>query len=714
MPEQETDIQGLVNLQQMAELEYCLQKYYNENFAPVVSAVRKDLEAKKRTEAGQYWLEGHSPYLEPSIADHTAIHKMEWNSKDSEYVVQESQRRLNESSSVNHDLGKFVSVYQSVLLRDLGEQRYKELSKSLDCDLAIYYVGQRLFDMNLHQLARYELPLKNSLFVQSMERSLLGLCKILTTQSMSGTEASVHDVADRLHDPSFGEQLKYELGAMAVDTGLYALATGSVGLGAIGWDLVARVSILGFQNSTQTDSEKNEEAQSQVVFNNTAMQKRIIDASKKVKSSQSLFVHSLNKELNNKMKIQAYNPVISNERIKATQLQLLKEYAGKDKGESFLRFYSDIQTLGYGAYDDDRWDSAIGNIIGEPEPWMLKQDEKTLMNNATWWGSLYYNMVNLRKDEQNVNGKKMSRRDVLVKAFHYTEALYRVQHGHASSYYSEEQQKESSREVTAEEFFHMKESQTYKPDTNRESTDSTSDTPADEAMNKQTNNPLSASSNQQQYPNTIQAMNMALAQQPSMMPHTDNLGSWGSLFDTFGLSNFGTVGRNFGQVLARLPEIMIGMFTGKLSNLKVRDNLLPLASIMIGLFLPARTNPFLKFLFLGLGGLNLLNKAGQTVLNVNQATVRTYRKYDDEPLNSRISKPVVKGSTLLADIDGNPLVLKLSDNAVDAFNKGFLPLNTLANAVLSNWDERQKAISHNYDSRISLNESINKTHDLRI
>ena len=121
----------------------------------------------------------------------------------------------------------------------------------------------------------------------------------------------------------------------------------------------------------------------------------------------------------------------------------------------------------------------------------------------------------------------------------------------------------------------------------------------------------------------------------------------------------------------------------------------------------------MKFLFLGLGGLNLLNKAGQSVLNNNPSPVRTYWKYDDEPLNSRITKPAVKGGTLLADFDGNPLVLKLSHNAVDAYKKELLPLNTLANAALRSWDEQNEAIAHDYESRQSADKDLGRTHGIR-
>ena len=93
--------------------------------------------------------------------------------------------------------------------------------------------------------------------------------------------------------------------------------------------------------------------------------------------------------------------------------------------------------------------------------------------------------------------------------------------------------------------------------------------------------------------------------------------------------------------------------------------------------------------------------------------MRTYRKYDDEPLNSRITKPVVKGGTLIADFDGNPLVLKLSDNAVDAYNKGLLPLNTLANAALRSWDEQNEAVARGYDNSQNEQEKVIKVQSIR-
>lgn len=75
----------------------------------------------------------------------------------------------------------------------------------------------------------------------------------------------------------------------------------------------------------------------------------------------------------------------------------------------------------------------------------------------------------------------------------------------------------------------------------------------------------------------------------------------------------------------------------------------------------------------------------------------TYKTYSDEPLNKRISNPVMKGSSMVATIDGKPMVINISDNAVDAYERGNVPLNTLANAVLQKYDENNALASRNYE-----------------
>ena len=188
-----------------------------------------------------------------------------------------------------------------------------------------------------------------------------------------------------------------------------------------------------------------------------------------------------------------------------------------------------------------------------------------------------------------------------------------------------------------------------------------------------------------------------------------SVSGWGGIFDSLGLNGFGDVGKNLGYVLAMLPDMLVGMFTGKSRNLKFGDNMMPIAAIFAGMFVK---NPLLKMLLVGLGGANLLNKVGHEALEkrdgVKPQPIRQYRKYDDEPLDLRISQPVMKGNTLVATIDNIPSVITLNEDAVDAYYQGVLPLNTLANAVLRKYDEQQRSIQENYDRQMKVEERQEK------
>ena len=142
-----------------------------------------------------------------------------------------------------------------------------------------------------------------------------------------------------------------------------------------------------------------------------------------------------------------------------------------------------------------------------------------------------------------------------------------------------------------------------------------------------------------------------------------------------------------------LPDILLGMFTGKTQSLGIKDNLVPIASIMAGLFVK---NPLLKMTLIGLGGANLINKAGHEQLakrdGVTADPVRQnrYLQYEDQKMNPRIRDAQIQGNNLIASIDGIPVTVTLPDKVVEAHAVGALPLGTLANAVLEKCDRMQE------------------------
>lgn len=185
---------------------------------------------------------------------------------------------------------------------------------------------------------------------------------------------------------------------------------------------------------------------------------------------------------------------------------------------------------------------------------------------------------------------------------------------------------------------------------------------------------------------------------PDGKDKTTNENGWEGLLANFGLDGMGDIGQNLGYVLAMLPDLLVGIFTGKTHSLGLKDNLMPIASIAAGLFVK---NPLLKMLLIGLGGMNLLNKAGHEALERKEEEeipeqVR-YKTYPDEPLNPRIVQPVLRGNSLVATIDKVPCTVQLSGTVADAYRAGALPLNTLANAVLARHDRMQRMAEQNYE-----------------
>ena len=199
-------------------------------------------------------------------------------------------------------------------------------------------------------------------------------------------------------------------------------------------------------------------------------------------------------------------------------------------------------------------------------------------------------------------------------------------------------------------------------------------------------------------------------------PEKTNANGWTGLLTSFGLNGLGDITHNLGYVLAMLPDMLVGVFTGKTKNLKIEDNMLPLASIVAGMFVK---NPILKMVLMGTGGLNLLNKAGHEAIDIQRDKNMTYanvgksnyRIYPDERLNERISNPQIKANCLVASIDRVLCTIALPDTVVDAYNQGALPMNTLANAVLAKNDQMRQIAQQNYEQ--NRQQSVSAPHAQR-
>ena len=217
-------------------------------------------------------------------------------------------------------------------------------------------------------------------------------------------------------------------------------------------------------------------------------------------------------------------------------------------------------------------------------------------------------------------------------------------------------------------------------------------TEQDEIMKEEKHETVVPANDAEQHVQTIQSAQVAQG----------NGNGWGGLLGMLGLDGIGNITGNLGYVMAMLPDVLLGIFTGKTESLHLEDNMLPIASIVAGMFV---RNPLLKMLLIGLGGMNLLNKAGHEALkertegklNVTNENNVQYRRYTNETLNPRIVNPVLQDSTLIATIDRVPCTIQLSPIVAEAYRTGALPLNTLANAVLAKNDQLRQAAARNYE-----------------
>ena len=94
-------------------------------------------------------------------------------------------------------------------------------------------------------------------------------------------------------------------------------------------------------------------------------------------------------------------------------------------------------------------------------------------------------------------------------------------------------------------------------------------------------------------------------QQENQQPSGDYSG-WNNLLGSMGLEGIGDTVNHLGVTLAMLPEMLLGIFTGRTKSIGMnKSTMLPLAAILSGSFI---RNPFLKIPLMLWGGANLVNK----------------------------------------------------------------------------------------------------------
>lgn len=575
-----------------AELEYCLQGYFDGKLAPVMKQVRDELTHKQLEERGRYQssLAGVLASANPYVNNTEFVLKQtgKWNSKTTEDYLAMCNQKIWKDKNIVKDLALLAGEWRNAVVKEIGRSKYDALSKACGEDLAYAYVAQRMEDLMIGKLVKDNTPKSTMDYIlrKAAQNSIWGLQEELMKSPLT---AEIEARGEKAYKPSKTEKFAGRATASVVD----AVTMGGIGSWKSLATLVGSDMALGYildskkGNGEQRKEQAMELSISKGVFgqNGNAFT-GFRSQAKKVNATDNGYVKTLNSKLHNKIHIpqKAFTPM---------------------------------------AWTDNSFKFPF------------------------------------QKEQEKRNDPKYKNVPLIVAP------------GKEDAYLEEKAKHDAAKVAEAERIIQEKKDA--------------------EAQQTETDEQQQAQSEEEQ----------------QEQPENDNSNGWEGLLKNFGLDGFSDIGNNLGYVIAMLPDILVGLFTGKTQSLGLKDNMMPIAAILAGMFVK---NPLLKMTLIGMGGANLLNKAGHEALANKQegndgnavsygnttAQAVQYKSYPDEPLNPRIANPVLQGNCLVATIDRVPYTIQLPEHVVGAYQAGALPLNTLANAVLAKSDQMRQMAERNY------------------
>ena len=580
------------NPTRFAELEYCLQGYFDGKLAPVMKQVRDELTHKQLEERGRYQssLAGVLASANPYVNNTEFVLKQtgKWNSKTTEDYLAMCNQKIWKDKNIVKDLALLAGEWRNAVVKEIGRSKYDALSKACGEDLAYAYVAQRMEDLMIGKLVKDNTPKSTMDYIlrKAAQNSIWGLQEELMKSPLT---AEIEARGEKAYKPSKTEKFAGRATASVMD----AVTMGGIGSWKSLATLVGSDMALGY----------------------------ILD-SKKGNGEQR--------------------------KEQAMELSISKGVFGQN-GNAFTGFRSQAKKVN--ATDNGyvkTLNSKLHNKIHIPQK---------AFTHMAWTDNSF--KFPFQKEQEKRNDPKYKNVPLIVAP------------GKEDAYLEEKARHDAAKAAEAERIIQEKK----EAEAQQTETDEQQQVQSEEELQEQ--------------------------------PENDNSNGWEGLLKNFGLDGFSDIGNNLGYVIAMLPDILVGLFTGKTQSLGLKDNMMPIAAILAGMFVK---NPLLKMTLIGMGGANLLNKAGHEALANKQegndgnavsygnttAQAVQYKSYPDEPLNPRIANPVLQGNCLVATIDRVPYTIQLPEHVVGAYQAGALPLNTLANAVLAKSDQTRQMAERNY------------------
>ena len=729
------------NNQHFGELEYCFNQYFSKYCAPVIAKDYRYYHRKQTEEFYKAYNEmpaniGAGSVMQGMIrvqtANVNASSSGKWNKKNLDDFIGGVVNKIVAGKNFQKDWGHLIDRYRESLIAKLGTKGYIRVEEELEkvekrkfVDPAVHYGQIRFMELLKEHLARTDMPKSSLEYIlkeganSSIMMTLAG--RFMRGRDLSPAEEENRELGNKLYKPSkvekagafafgavmdapaldvVGSVAAVPLKAAAKGAAGYALKGGAVKFG--GWleekaaykvatkasyvkGLISGAAVdagFNYWASSKISLDAAKKQYSKAVFGNEDTLGKYQKGALGYRKSGTEYISNVNDGLGKKIKVAPIRPHVSDSVTHKDSGQLLTATNGNSR-----KLLKTITTaLSHQALP---YDSRA------PIPaWMLNKTAKQCRAFATSFFSIAKQMSTQGLPVWNLNGRNMTLAQVSQRAGDYARAAVQIDKINAEKQaarmavynrnHQESRQERKSNEVTK----------------------------AYTAVSQSASQPVVSSAVSSSEPlNTQHYQDMAMGTQQIKNPMSETspysnmlqTSGWGKYLDNAGL-NVSDVTKNLGYVFAMLPDMLISMFTGKSSSFTIGNNILPLAAVAAGMF---SHNPLLKLMLMGFGGVNLLNNAGHEALGPStpKTTPRNYKQYADEPLNPRLNNVFMKGRSLIADIDNRPVVINISDTAVDAYEKKAIPLNTLANAVLRKYDENRSMASNTYDKSLAALES---------
>lgn len=185
---------GIKYSRQFAEMERLVSDYFHCHLAPVMSKTQTFLTKKQGEEMREYStslggiLSAMASAAQP-MGDPYQVLKVtgEWNSKTTEDYIGMCKAEITGSKEIQQDLAYMAGQWRDTVVREIGRERYDELSEQLGGDLAYAYMDYRVEELMIDRLVKERMPKSSADYIirKAAESSLLGLSQTLNRSPLA-------------------------------------------------------------------------------------------------------------------------------------------------------------------------------------------------------------------------------------------------------------------------------------------------------------------------------------------------------------------------------------------------------------------------------------------------------------------------------------------------------------------------------------------------